>query len=70
MNRDLVFQLNPVAQTVVDVEVRHLIRASLGISVADPTKVDLPMPIARSFGVVGAKWRSTLCVRGNVKEKG
>lgn len=53
MNRGLVFQLNPVAQTVVDVEVRHLIRASLEISLADPAKLDLPMPIARRFGVVG-----------------
>jgi hypothetical protein len=39
-------------------------------AVADPTKIDLPMPIARSFGVTGAKRRSTLCVRDTLRKEG
>jgi len=66
---DLVFKLYPVAEAIVDVEVWYLVCARGGITVADPTEVDLPMSIPRSFRVVGAEWRTALSLSGSLKEK-
>jgi hypothetical protein len=57
---DLILQLDAVAQPVVDIEVRYLVCARSRVAVADEAKVDLPVMVARSVGVVGAKGRSTL----------
>lgn len=59
-NRDFIFQLNAVAQTIVDIEIRYLVFAGRGISFANPTKVNLPVPVARGLGIVRSKWRSAL----------
>ena len=65
----LVLELDAVAQTVVEVEVGHLIGAGGGIAIADPAEVNLPMLVAGSFGIVGAKGRAALRMRDG-RERG
>ena len=56
---DLVFELDSVAQAVVDVEIRDLVGASGGIVVAYEAEIDLPVLVSWGFGVVCAKgWAS------------
>ena len=52
---EFVFELNAVAEAVVDVEVGDLIVTGCGVAVADPAEVDLPVFVAGGFGVVGAE---------------
>ena len=47
-------------ESVVDVEVRHLIRASRRVPVANPSEIDLPMLVAGSFRIIGTKGWSSL----------
>lgn len=59
---ELVFELDAVAEAIVDVEVGHLVFTGSGIAVADPAEVNLPMFVTGGFGVVGSKGRSALGV--------
>ena len=66
---DFILELNAVPQTVVDIEIGHLVSAGRRVSVANPAKVNLPVPVAGSFGIVGSKWGASLSVsRGNEQE--
>jgi len=62
---DLVLKLDAVTESIIEVEVGNLIGTGRGIAITDPAEVDLPMFIAWSFGVVGAKWRTALGVSCN-----
>jgi len=59
---DFVFELDAVAEAVVDVEVGDLVGAGGGVAVADEAEVDLPVLIAGGFGVVGAEGWAALGV--------
>jgi len=63
-----IFQLDPVSQTVVEVEIGRLVVGIRRIVIGDKSGINLPMAIARSLGVVGEKRRPALrlgCVPGD-----
>jgi hypothetical protein len=62
-NRQLVFQLDTAAQSIVDVKVRNGIEPLIRIAIADPSKIDLPMFIAGCFRIVRPKGRPSLAHR-------
>src|SRR5271156_4507763 len=68
-DRELIFQLNAITQPVVDIEVRHLVRAGCGVPIADPAKIDLPMLVPRSFRIIGPEGRPSLRHRSPNKYK-
>src|SRR5271170_2338181 len=69
-NRDgeLIFELNAVAEAVIEIEVRHLVSACHRIPVANPAEIDLPVLVAGCLGIVGAKGWAALSV-GAVAER-
>ena len=59
----LVFDLDAVSESVVDIEDGDGVIALVGIAVSDPPEVDLPVLVTGGFGVIGTKWRSGLRVQ-------
>src|SRR6266478_8297640 len=59
--RDLVLELDPVAQVVIDVNERRFIRAFRRIAAADEERVYLPKLVSWSVRIIRSKWRSALC---------
>ena len=66
---DLVLELDAVAEPVIEVEVGHLVGASLGIAITDPAEVNLPMLVAGGLRIVRAKGRAALRMRDG-RERG
>src|ERR1035437_8544919 len=63
---NLVFELNPVAQAVIKIDVGRLIKTFGQIAIADENRVDLPIFVSWGVRVVRPEWRPA---RGGRKEK-
>jgi len=59
---DFVFELDAVAEAIVDVEVGDLVGSGGWIAFADEAEVDLKVFISGGFRVVGAEGRASLGV--------
>src|SRR6185295_17857909 len=58
--RHLKFELNAMPESVVEVDVGHLVLAGKGVAIPQHSDVDLPISVSRRIRVIGPKWRTAL----------
>ena len=66
-NWQFILQLNAIAETVVQINIRHGVRAFPRTTLAQPPKVDLPMLVARRLRVIGPEGWPTLRASNTAK---
>jgi hypothetical protein len=64
-DRQFIFKLDAITESIVEIEVRDGVVALVGIAVSDPAEIDLPLFIPRCFRVVGPEWGTALPYRGS-----
>jgi len=64
-DRKFIFELNAIAESIVEIEVRGGVIALVGVAICDPAEIDLPLFIPWGFRVVGPERGAALGHRGS-----